>query len=296
MERLTVAMDGCGAVAWGVSEADYISQADADAYDQWIAMSHHADMHYMERHAPLRQHPRSVLPSAASVISAAFAYPLSRTRSGIASYALGQDYHKVLRRRLQPVVRMLKDRFSAEARICVDSAPVAERVRALNARLGYIGRNRLLIVPGVGSRVLLAEIVTSLPLPRRWPPHINDSCGDCRRCIDACPGHALDDTTPAGFDSRRCLSYLTIECRSPLVPGSVPSGVMFGCDVCQRVCPKNTDAPVSLPEFEPNPAIATLTPKEILEMSQDDFDRMSQGSPVRRAGLEGLKRNITSWI
>lgn len=299
-EEIFEILRDCGACAVGTAVAGPVERHVAEGFDTWLASGHNAGMSYMSNWRDIRMDPRLLLEGARSVICTAFAYPSS---SGpIASYALGEDYHTVLRKVLEGAVERMRTRYGGEYRICVDSAPILERYWAEKCGIGYRGCNGLIIVPGIGSRVFLAEIVTTLPLPAT-PPLENSCDSDCLRCQRGCPAGALQgDGT---VDARRCLSYLTIEHRGEwddtgAAAMATPAGraTLYGCDICQRVCPRNSDAEASglsaeriRPEFEPRSEVTALTAQMVAEMTQEEFSWIFRGSPIKRAKLAGLRRN-----
>jgi epoxyqueuosine reductase len=260
-----------------------------------------------DRRAELRQDPRTLLPSARSVLCVGKLYnspqPYSTQWSGddlawISRYAWGQDYHDVLCAGLQRVVDELRALAAEpfEWKICVDTAPLLERAYARHAGLGWIGRNTCLINQGMGSWFFLGELLLSLDLPPDTPPP--DRCGTCTRCVDACPTQAIVATgLPEGpawaLDARLCISYFTIELRAP-VPEAMRPGIgrhVFGCDICQDVCPWNRRAPASAePAFAPLVAAPPL--ERLAELSEDEFHAMFRHSPVRRARYAGFLRNV----
>ena len=243
----------CGACAVGFAAAEAVDAATASHLDRWIASGRHATMDYMARNRALRLDPRLLLPGASTVISLAFSYRTSLHSPYIADYALCDDYHIALREALVPLLAALRDRYGATSRLCIDSAPVLERYWAVRAGIGFIGLNRQLIVPGIGSKVFLCEIITTLPVPPDEP--CRQSCGGCRRCIAACPGQALSDD---GIDARRCLSYLTTERIGTLPPDADLHGRLVGCDTCADICPHNTAASVSTEETARQPVRTCL--------------------------------------
>lgn len=299
-EEIYKILRGCGACAVGTAVAGSVEQSMADRFDSWLDSGHNAGMAYMSNWREIRMDPRLLLEGARSVICTAFAYPSS---SGpIASYALGEDYHVVLRKVLEYAVERMRAVYGGEYRICVDSAPILERYWAEKCGVGFRGCNGLIIVPGVGSRVFLAEIVTTLSLSATAP--LEASCGaDCRRCQQSCPAGALQ--ADGTVDARRCLSYLTIEHRGEwdetgAAAMATPAGraTLYGCDICQRVCPHNSDAEASglsaekiRPEFEPRSEVTALTAQMVAEMTQKEFSWIFRGSPIKRAKLAGLRRN-----
>ncbi len=281
---------------------------EAAYYHQWVAEGFAGEMRYLtDRRADLRNDPRNLLPSAKSVLCAGKLYngpqPYSTQFAAedlawISRYAWGDDYHDVLRAGL----RRLVDRLAAiyqepfEWKICVDTAPLLERALARQAGLGWIAKNTCLINQGMGSWFFLGELLLSLDFePDRPAP---DRCGSCTRCIEACPTQAIVPTGQPGgpayaLDSRLCISYFTIELRGT-VPEPLRPGIgrhVFGCDICQDVCPWNRRAPVaSESSFEGRyfaPALETLS-----AISQEEFREMFRNSPIKRARYTGFLRNV----
>jgi epoxyqueuosine reductase len=209
------------------------------------------------------------------------------------------DYHKVLLKRMRTVEAKLHDEFGAfEARAYVDTGPVVERALATAAGLGWTAKNTCLIHPTLGSYVFLAVLLTSLNAePEQTPLTIPDRCGSCRRCLDACPTNALD--APYKMDATRCISYLTIEHRGPIAP-ELMEGMgrqVFGCDICQDVCPWNRKAPIAVdPELEARAELVNPALDELAALDEKAFEQKFNGSPVRRAGFNGLRRNIAIAI
>ncbi|MDE6717071.1 MAG: tRNA epoxyqueuosine(34) reductase QueG [Muribaculaceae bacterium] len=316
-QRINDILKSHGAVAVGVSAADVTPPEAMQAFDRWIAAGHNAGMGYMANHRAIRRDPGLLLEGARSVISLAFPFAPSRFRDSsegmIACYAYGDDYHDALRARLSEAVEELRAEFGGEWRVCIDSAPLLERYRAVRAGIGSTGRNGAVIVPGFGSMVFLAELITTLELPETSRPESSPSncdmtqylemphtqaCLNCGACVRACPGRAiLPDGT---VDARRCLSYLTIEHRGEWEPdvargimdSPVGKSVMFGCDICLRVCPLNKSIPpTDIAEFQPRDEIFYLRRREVESMTPEEFSRRFKGSPLKRAKLSGLKRN-----
>lgn len=284
-----------GACAAGFARIEPVPDGVAALYDAWLAAGRHGSMAYLENYSDIRRDPSLLLEGARTLVSCAFAYASAsgtQERSGLfADYAVGADYHDVLRRALAPVAGFL-DGISPGTRICVDTAPLRERFWATRAGVGYIGLNNQLIVPGAGSAVFLAEIL--------WTGEVEPddsleerSCCRCGACLRACPQQALDGT--GGLDASRCLSYLTIEHRGELPDSlSFPSRI-YGCDICRDVCPESRPArPLTvLDDFRPRPEVMALSPDDIRAMTQPDFSRVFKGSAVKRAKLAGLIRNIS---
>ncbi len=270
---------------------------------EWLAQGRHGEMGYMQRHGTLRSRPDVLLPGTVRVISVRMDYwpPASAAAEPVlddaamaylSRYALGRDYHKVLRKRLQ----QLAERIEAVAgpfvyRAFTDSAPVLEKALARNAGLGWIGKHTNLISNRAGSWFFLGELYTSLPLPVDTPGE--DHCGSCQACIDACPTRAI--VAPYTLDARLCISYLTIELR-----GSIPEPLrplignrIYGCDDCQLVCPWNRFAgPSGEPDFRVRNGLDAATLIELFRWSAEEFTRRLQGSPIHRIGHECWLRNI----
>lgn len=284
-------MAEAGAVAWGVARLEPVADDEFARYTSWINRGAHGEMHYMARYADIRRDPRLLLPGATSIIVAAFPYYHADQSEGnlsrIAAYAHGDDYHEVVRERLARVAEVLPP--SSANRICVDTAPLLERYWAVKAGVGFIGRNRMLIVPGYGSYVVLGSILTTEELPPSVPCTL--TCDGCDRCRRACPTGALEGDTTA------CLSYLTIEYRGDFPDGTDLHGRLYGCDTCQQVCPHNAAAtPTSIPEFLPREQLRTLTPGRVVDMTPDEFSTIMRHSPIKRTKLAGLRRNAESII
>lgn len=278
-----------GAVAWGVARAEPVEDDVCRYFESWLREGNHGEMHYLERYGDIRRDPRLLLDGARSIIVAAFPYyhhdQFDGNLSRIAAYAHGDDYHEVIRRRLEHAVAELSEgNGDAGFRICVDTAPLFERYWAVKAGVGFIGRNRMLTVPGYGSYVLLGSVVTTLELPVSEPCAM--SCGDCGRCVAACPSGALLGA------SCRCLSYLTIEYRGEFTPGTDLHGRLYGCDICQRICPHNAAASeTAITEFLPREALRGLTPQRAAELTQAEFSAIMRRSAIKRTKLAGLQRN-----
>ncbi len=275
----------------GIAQVGAVDSAVADEYSRWIASGRHASMGYLEKYTDIRSNPELLLPGARSIISCAFNHYYGEQASPLewATYALGDDYHEVVRERLSRVAARISEASGADCRVCVDTAPILERYWAVRAGVGFVGLNRQLIIPGAGSHFFLGEILTTLPLDYDSP--CTESCGSCGLCIKACPGHALSD---AGLDARRCLSYLTIEHRGELPEGTRLGRHVYGCDRCQQVCPHNAHAPLSeIEEFRPRTAILTLTTADILRMTRQEFSTIFRHSAIKRTKLAGLHRNTS---
>ena len=269
------------------------------AYSRWLAAGHAGEMEYLRRGEEARQDSRRPFAGARSAVVVALEYGGSEPPGPVARYARGDDYHDVMTTRLRALHRWLDEACGAEVtgKPYVDTGPVLERDLARRAGLGWFGKNTNLIHPGLGSFFLLGALFVDLDLDGD-APFATDHCGTCRRCLDACPTQAIVDE--GVVDARRCISYLTIELRGA-IPEELrePVGeLLFGCDICQEVCPWNEKFARTLPRgspFTPREALggkdARTLAREILAMSQEDYVAAFRGSPLKRAGLRGLKRN-----
>ncbi len=287
---------GAGFVAAGTSPAR-LENGFRERYRRWVEDGHHGPLGYMSDSGGRRCDPRALFPWANGVFCAAMPYNTSRAmsagfvhegRSWVSRYAWGRDYHKVLRQKLKAAAALLEE-AGHRARICVDSVPLLERALAVQAGLGFPGKNGMLIVPGWGSYVFLGELVTDLELPAEAP--VPDGCGECEICFRGCPTGALRG--PGTVDAGLCLSTWTIEYRGDFPPDVPPlHGHLFGCDRCQEVCPHNRRAPLcSDADFEPRNGWFSPDPREIADMPEARWDRATRGSAIRRARFDGLRRN-----
>jgi epoxyqueuosine reductase len=287
--------DLCGiAPATGLPELAFFAE--------WLARGYAGEMHYLSRSAGRRRDVRHVLPSARSVIVLGTVYNTDRPYSTeiadrgealLARYAWGDDYHDVVGARLDALVTWMRQHADGpfEQRRYVDTGPVQERVYAQHAGLGWIGKNTCLINPSVGSWLFLAEIVCSLELEPDVPGA--DQCGACSLCLEACPTGAL--VAPGMMDARRCLSYLTIELKGP-IPGEWHAAIgshVYGCDICQEVCPWNQRAATSPdPAWQPRPAFDRPRLRALASRSDEELRRDLRGSAMKRTGVRGLRRNL----
>ena len=282
--------------------SDIALDEDAGHLRDWLAQGLYGTMDWMARHGELRARPQELTPGTVRVISvgldygqdddAAWATLADGSRAYVARYALGRDYHKLMRRRLQ----QLADRIAAETgpfgyRVFVDSAPVLERALARNAGLGWIGKHTCLIDKDGGSWFFLGEIYVDIPLPVDAPATAH--CGTCTRCIDICPTRAI--TAPQRLDARRCISYLTIEHEGaiPLELREPIGNRIFGCDDCQLVCPWNKFARrTDEPDFRARNNLDRASLAELFAWSEDEFLQRTEGSAIRRSGHARWLRNI----
>lgn len=286
-----------GFVRVGVAHAEPFG-VEAERLKAWLSAGRHGTMDWMERTAEVRSDVTHIamLRSAKSVVVLATPYARPAAAVGpvpgrIARYARGRDYHTVLYRRARKVADVLRAEGHI-ARVSVDSMPVFERAWAERAGIGFIGKNACLIIPGVGSHVFLTAIVTSVALPasERMP----ERCGHCTLCLDGCPTQAL--VAARELDARKCISYLTIESEEGVPKETRPKldDWVFGCDVCQDVCPFNKTA---VPEDTATRAFADerwtdMTAERVLRMSEDEFRAFAEASPIKRAGHRGFARNV----
>ena len=267
-----------------------------ERYRAWLEQGFHGEMTYLERDAAARMRFDAILPFTMSVLAVARAIP-GRGPGNVAQYARGEDYHRVVRRHLKEVVEDLRPHAprGSHFRVCVDTAPLLEREIAVRSGLGFIGKNGMLIVPGVGSHVVLGEILTDVTLAPSASPFEDgaDRCGSCSACLEACPTQAF--VAPRLLDSARCLSYLTIEMRGPFTGAeeSALGGRLFGCDDCQDVCPFNAALDPAGPARGP---AASLDPEEILALDEEGFRGRFFNSAIWRATRSGLVRNARAAV
>lgn len=271
---------------------------EAKRLEDWLNKGLQGEMGYMENHFDLRVDPTKLVPGAKSVISLMYNYYNDKQQSDpnapkISMYAYGRDYHKVVRKKLKDLFAFIASIVGdIDGRIFVDSAPILERDWAKRSGLGWIGKHTLMLTPQKGSYFFLAEIVCDLELVYDLP--IKDHCGTCTRCIEACPTDAI---SKEGYllDASRCISYLTIEKR-----GEIPEEFkgqmgeyMYGCDICQQVCPWNRfSSPHNEDYFKPKEDMINYTKSQWQEITEETYNVIFEGSPVKRTKFEGLKRNI----
>ncbi|MFA5975558.1 MAG: tRNA epoxyqueuosine(34) reductase QueG [Elusimicrobiota bacterium] len=277
----------------GVTSA--ASLENAGAYlERWISEGKAGTMRYLERNPRRRARPSDHLPGAKSVIVLAMDYYSGNdiSREGkISRYAWGKDYHPIMQKRLDSLARYVCAMVpGAECRTSVDTGPLLERALAQRAGLGFIGKNTSLITRGLGSWVFLAVVLTTVDLPVDAPD--TRSCGNCRRCIDACPTEAI--TSPHVLDARRCIAYLTIELKESLEPAlrARMQGWIFGCDICQEVCPQNRRKAATQTHFSQTGGVERVTLKDLLDIRDDEaFEKRFGSTSLKRARRHGLLRN-----
>ncbi len=330
-ESIKAEAKNLGFFACGIAQAAPVDPDIAAAFGEWLAQGGNADMAYMANHADKRMDPRLLVPGVKSIVSVALSYvPARRIPNGelqLAAYAYGQDYHDIMKdklRRLAAFAERLLDANGSTAqpesphgntktadsigkqpngkekaprfRCFCDTAPVLERYWAVQAGIGWIGRNRQLIIPHAGSMFFLGELFLDVDMEYDKP--MESRCGHCRACLDACPTGALREGR-SDFDAFSCLSYQTIENRGQLSAAAVSSmgDFIYGCDRCQQACPWNRFAqPASEPELKPSDELLSMTRDDWRALSVDDYRRIFKGSAVKRAKYEGLMRNINAAL
>lgn len=291
-----------GASAVGFAEAGEISPSVHHDFTRWIQQGYNGEMQYLERHIPLRKHTDAVLKGAKTVISLAFGYASQENRAidlpVIASYAYGRDYHIVLREILHPIVKNFQNQYGGKWRICIDSAPLAERYWALKSGIGKRGLNGAVIVKGAGSFCFLVEILTTLEIKPDHPSE--DTCEKCGLCISQCPAQAIKNE--GILDARKCINYLTIEKKGEFSEQEKEflkeeEGYLYGCDRCLRICPHNHPKICTTGSlFTPLEDILTLTPQKIIGMDESEFKTLFSVSPLSYAGYQRLSRNARNLI
>ena len=271
---------------------------EAKRLRKWLNLGYHGTMAYMENHFDKRTDPTLLVPGAKSVIVVTYNYYTSTQQSDpaapkISTYAYGRDYHKVIRKKLKQFLAEIETRVGdVSGRYFVDSAPVLERDWASRAGVGWVGKNTLIIHPRHGSYFFLAELIIDLELEADNP--IKDYCGTCTACIDACPTSAIH---PDGYvmDGSKCISYLTIELKDD-IPDTFKGKMedwMYGCDICQEVCPWNRFSTEHQEvQFKPKDELIKMTKSDWQELSENEFNNIFEGSAVKRTKYSGLKRNI----
>ena len=274
-----------------------------DYLDKWLQAGYHGEMAWMARHGDKRSRPDALIPGTCTVITARMDYLPDGADPGailaqsdkayISRYALGRDYHKLIRSRLAKLARKIETHLgSGHYRAFVDSAPVLERALAENAGLGWIGKNTMLLNDKAGSWFFLGEIYTDIPLPKD-PPKTVDHCGSCRACLDVCPTNAFVD--PWVLDARKCISYLTIE-YDGVIPEDLRPAMgnrIYGCDDCQLVCPWNKFAQTtSEPDFSPRHQLDAIDLLECFAWDEPTFLARTEGSAIRRIGFQRWRRNV----
>ncbi|MEQ8908297.1 MAG: tRNA epoxyqueuosine(34) reductase QueG [Vicingaceae bacterium] len=281
----------------GIAKAKRLDE-DAERLGKWLESGHQAKMSYLNNHFEKRVDPRKLVPGTKSVISLLFNYHTHDKQEDpeapkLAKYAYGKDYHFVIKERLKQLFLYIQERIGAvEGRYFVDSAPVLDRAWARETGLGWVGKNSMLINKQKGSDFFIASMMLDLELSYDQP--IQDYCGTCTKCIESCPTDAIMENRE--INSNRCISYLTIELKEEDIPDEF-AGKMnnwaFGCDICQDVCPWNRFAEQNTEEsFQPKQTLMSLSKEQWFGMEKEQYQRLFQKSPVKRAKYSGLKRNL----
>lgn len=287
----TLGFDFCG-----IAKAEFLEE-EAPRLESWLKQGMHGQMQYMENHFDKRLDPTKLVEGARSVVTLLYNYypehDLNQSDNyKISKYAYGKDYHFVIKDKLKSLVQLLQEEIGEiNGRVFVDSAPVMERAWAKRSGVGWVGKNSLLLTKQRGSFFFLAELITDLELAPDGP--IKDYCGTCTRCIDACPTDAI--ATPYVVDGSKCISYYTIELKEEILQeaqGKFDNWI-FGCDICQDVCPWNRHArPHQEPAFLPHPELENMNKRDWEELTEDVFRKIFRKSAVKRTKFKGLQRNI----
>ena len=284
-----------GFLSCGISKASFLEK-EAPRLESWLNQNMHGEMQYMENHFDKRLDPTKLVEGSKSVISLLLNYypeeEQNKNSFKLSKYAYGTDYHFVIKDKLKQLLNFIREDIGeVHGRAFVDSAPVLDKAWAAKSGLGWIGKHSNLITQQVGSFYFIAELIVDLELEYDMP--ITDHCGSCTACIDACPTQAIVE--PYVVDGSKCISYFTIELKEQ-IPNSVKGQFdnwMFGCDICQDVCPWNRfSKPHSEPLFNPHPELLSMTKKDWEEITEDVFQTLFKKSAIKRTKFSGLKRNI----
>ena len=285
-----------GFMSCGISKSGFLSD-EAERFESWLKNNYHGKMSYMERNFDKRLDTTKLVENSKSVISLTYNYyPKKVLKSDstfkVSKYAYGKDYHVVLKNKLKQLLNIMKDKFgSFQGRVFVDSAPILERAWAKKSGLGWIGKNTNLINKQSGSFFFLAEIIVDLEL--NYDNTTTDHCGSCTACIDACPTNAIYE--PYKLDASRCISYYTIELKESFSSNlsSDFKDWIFGCDICQDVCPWNRFSKANDDVlFETIPEISNFNKVDWIDLTEETFKKVFKESPIKRSKFKGLKRNI----
>lgn len=288
-----------GFLQCGISKAEFLEE-EAPRLEKWLKKGFHGEMGYMENYFDKRLDPTKLVPGAKSIISLLYNYYPNETQNSnsykIAKYAYGKDYHYVIKDKLKILFNSIQENIGEiDGRVFVDSAPVLEKAWAAKSGLGWVGKNSNLLSKKVGSFYFLCEIIIDLALCYDAP--ITDHCGRCTACIDACPTNAI--VAPKVVDGSKCISYATIELKNDIPDyfSDKMNDWMFGCDICQDVCPWNRfSKPHQEPAFLPNDAILDYNKDEWEELTEELFQEIFRKSAVKRTKYKGLMRNISKNI
>lgn len=279
----------------GISKAEFLEE-EAPRLENWLKQNAHGEMRYMENHFDKRLDPTKLVEGSKSVISLLYNYFPEETQNDdtykISKYAYGRDYHHVIKSKLKEMMHTLTEKIGEiGGRAFVDSAPVLEKAWAAKSGLGWVGKHSNLLSKQTGSFYFIAELILDIELEADTP--VTDHCGSCTKCIDACPTNAIYE--PYKVDGSKCISYFTIELKDEIPRGYQDKfeDWMFGCDICQDVCPWNRfSKPHNEPLFNPHPDLLSFDKKDWEEITKDVFNEIFKKSAVKRTKFEGLKRNI----
>jgi epoxyqueuosine reductase len=280
----------------GFSKADFLEE-EAPRLEKWLNLNYQGKMSYMANYFDKRLDPRLLVDDAKTVVSLLLNYYPEEIQNAespkISKYAYGEDYHTVIKDKLKELIQYLKENIGEiNGRAFVDSAPVMDKVWANKSGLGWIGKNSNLIHPKEGSFFFIAELILDIEIEPDGP--MKDYCGTCTRCIDACPTGAI--VQPYVVDGSKCISYLTIELKDELLPNEFKGKMdnwMFGCDICQDVCPWNRFSKITQEQrFKPNPMLLELKSNDWKELNEEAFNQLFKHSAVKRTKFTGLQRNI----
>lgn len=294
-----------GFFACGIAKAERVDEAEERCLNRWIAEGNYANMEYMANHTDIRLDPRLLLNGAKIIVSVAMNYapktPMPDGQPKMAAYSYGLDYHDIVRKKLYALAQNLglnydksiKEPEKQEFRVCVDTAPILERYWAQKAGIGWQGRSHQLIIPHAGTMFFLGELIIAAEVDHYDKP-MENHCGNCSKCIDACPTKALN---PDGtFCSSRCLSYITIESKEAEISDDIAhtmGDTFYGCDRCQQACPWNRFATATdIPELQPKPELLDMTWEKWQSLTEDDYRRLFKGCAAKRAKYDGIMRNI----
>ena len=287
-EALRLGFDICG-----TAKAKAVPDDVIRLYNQWIAQEYHGTMQYLQRNCEKRFDPTLLVERCKSIVVVALNYYPSHPIKGMASYAIGNDYHKIVKDKLYTLLNNINAVHPIKGRAFCDSAPVLERHWAVQAGIGWIGHNRQLTIPHKGSYFFLGELLIDAELEYDTPFTANH-CGNCRKCLDNCPTGALSND---GFDARKCLSYLTIEYRGELTEniGKKMGNNFYGCDCCLKACPHNRfSIPNSTTEFKPSDELQEMDIDKWKKLTKEQYNTLFAKSAVERCGYEQLMRNISA--
>ncbi len=287
----------------GIARAENLEK-EGEQFKAWLAKNYHGEMQWLEREPEKRADPKLIFAEAKSVVVVALNYftphehEENSAKGKISRYAWGDDYHDVLKEKLREILAFIKTiDETADGKICVDTAPIMDKAWAARAGLGWVGKHSNLITKEYGSWVFLGEILLNLELEYETEI-IEDHCGTCTKCLDACPTDAI--VAPRVVDSNRCLSYATIELRAPKFAPNIAenlNGWLYGCDICQDVCPWNRfEKPTEEQRFEPRQNETAVEPDKILMLSPETYAERFRRSPIKRAKLHGLQRNARALV